>query len=113
MSELFEKTAAELASLLRDKSTSSAEITRSLLDRIDSTDEKVRAFVTVTGDLALEMADEADRHPHRDQGQHVPERPTDDLWFENPRELRPAVRRDGRSTHPRRGHGDSRSGKHG
>jgi aspartyl-tRNA(Asn)/glutamyl-tRNA(Gln) amidotransferase subunit A len=61
VSELFEKTAAELASLLRDKSTSSAEITRSLLERIDSTDEKVRAFVTVTADLALEMADEADR----------------------------------------------------
>ncbi len=61
MSELFEKTATDLASLLRGRSTSSAEITRSLLDRIDSTDEKVRAFVTVTPDLALEMAEEADR----------------------------------------------------
>ena len=58
---LYEMTATDLAGLLTKKKASSVEITRSLLDRIDKVDDKVRAYVTVTGDLAIKMAEEADR----------------------------------------------------
>lgn len=61
MSELYEKTATELAQLLEQKETTSVEITRSVLDRIEQTEEKLNCYVTRTADLALEMAEEADR----------------------------------------------------
>lgn len=61
MSELYEKTASELAKMLRDKDVSSVEITQSLLARISAVDEKVRSYVAVIPELALEMAAEADR----------------------------------------------------
>ena len=61
MSDLCEKTATELARLLRDRETSSVEITRSVLDRIDAAEERVKAYVTVRPDMALEMAQDADR----------------------------------------------------
>jgi aspartyl-tRNA(Asn)/glutamyl-tRNA(Gln) amidotransferase subunit A len=57
---LYEKTAWELADLLRTRETSAVEITRSCLDRIASVDEKVRAFVTLTGERAIEDARRAD-----------------------------------------------------
>jgi len=61
VTDLYELTAAELARLLREKKASSMEITRSFLDRIEKVEEKVKAFITVTPELALEMAEEADR----------------------------------------------------
>ena len=61
MSELYEKTATELAHLLKQKETTSVEITRSVLDRIDRTEEKLNCYVTLTADLAMELAEEADR----------------------------------------------------
>jgi aspartyl-tRNA(Asn)/glutamyl-tRNA(Gln) amidotransferase subunit A len=61
VSDLCEKTATELARLLRDRETSSVEITRSVLDRIDAAEERVKAYVTVRPDMALEMAQDADR----------------------------------------------------
>ncbi|MEW6350838.1 MAG: Asp-tRNA(Asn)/Glu-tRNA(Gln) amidotransferase subunit GatA [Thermodesulfobacteriota bacterium] len=58
---LYEMTASELSGLLKKRKVSSVEITKALLDRIAEVDGKVRAYVTVTADLALEMAQEADR----------------------------------------------------
>ncbi len=61
MSDLCEKTATQLAQLLRNREISSVEITRSVLDRIEVADERVRAYVTVTPEMALDIAEEADR----------------------------------------------------
>lgn len=61
MSNLFEMTAAELARLLKEKKTSSVEITESVLARISAVEDKVHSYVTVSADSALEMAKEADR----------------------------------------------------
>jgi len=61
VSDLCEKTATQLAQLLRNREISSVEITRSVLDRIEVADERVRAYVTVTPEMALDIAEEADR----------------------------------------------------
>ncbi len=61
MTDLYELTAAELARLMTEKKASSTDITRSFLDRIEKVEDKVKAFITVTPELALEMAEEADR----------------------------------------------------
>ncbi len=58
---MYDKTAAELATLLRAGETSSREITRAFLERIEAVDGKLNSFVTVTAGLAEEMAGEADR----------------------------------------------------
>ena len=47
--------------LLTRREISSVELTRSCLDRIHEVEDRVKAFVTVTGDLALQQAQEADR----------------------------------------------------
>ena len=57
---MHEKTLSELSRGLRNKEFSSLELTRSYLDRILSLDSKLNAFITVTEDLALEMARAAD-----------------------------------------------------
>ncbi|WP_041286220.1 Asp-tRNA(Asn)/Glu-tRNA(Gln) amidotransferase subunit GatA [Desulfomonile tiedjei] len=54
-------TASELARVLISGETTSVEITRSLLARIDKLEESIHAYVTVDPDSALEMAAEADR----------------------------------------------------
>jgi aspartyl-tRNA(Asn)/glutamyl-tRNA(Gln) amidotransferase subunit A len=61
VSHLYEKTAWELAEILRNRDASSVDVTRSVLDRIGAVDEKVNSYVTVTEELALTMAEEADR----------------------------------------------------
>lgn len=61
MPDLYEMSASQLAEILRDKKASAVEVTRSVLARIESVEEKVRAYITVTPDLALEMAADADR----------------------------------------------------
>ncbi|MBM3299159.1 MAG: Asp-tRNA(Asn)/Glu-tRNA(Gln) amidotransferase subunit GatA [Deltaproteobacteria bacterium] len=53
--------AAELAAILKKGETTSVEVTRSILDRIESVEPKVKAYISVTPDLAMEMAREADR----------------------------------------------------
>lgn len=45
---------------LRNKDFSSVELTKACLARIEETDEKIRSFITVTADLALEQAKDAD-----------------------------------------------------
>ncbi len=53
--------ATELAAWVRAKQVSPREITRSVLDRIDRLDAGVNAFALLTPDLALEMAQDAER----------------------------------------------------
>jgi aspartyl-tRNA(Asn)/glutamyl-tRNA(Gln) amidotransferase subunit A len=68
LSHLYEMTAAQLARLLREKKTSSVEITESVLQRIDSVDDRVHAYVTVARDTARAMAKAADEQLARGEG---------------------------------------------
>ena len=61
MAELTDLTLLEAASALRAGDVSSTELTRACLDRIQSLDSQVRAFLTVTEDLALAQAKAADQ----------------------------------------------------
>src|SRR5512136_2709255 len=51
----------EAHELLKNKKISSVELTKSYLERIKQVEPKVKALVTVTGELALEQARQADR----------------------------------------------------
>lgn len=61
MPDLYEMSAAQLAEVLREKRACAVEVAKSFLARIESVEEKVRAFLSVTPDLALDMAAAADR----------------------------------------------------
>ncbi|WP_226482511.1 amidase [Natrinema amylolyticum] len=54
-------TAAGLARAIRDGECSPTEVVESVLERIRERNDRTNAFVTVTDDLAREMAEEADR----------------------------------------------------
>ena len=58
--KLTSLTVREAGSLLGRREVSSVELTEATLDRIRAVDERVRAFVTVTEELALRLAREAD-----------------------------------------------------
>ncbi len=58
--ELFQYSIGPLREMLAKKEISATELTRALLDRINSVDSKINAYITVTGDLALKQAAEAD-----------------------------------------------------
>jgi aspartyl-tRNA(Asn)/glutamyl-tRNA(Gln) amidotransferase subunit A len=58
---LFGLTATHLGKLLREKETSSVEITESVLKRIEAVEPKVHSYVSQYADLAMEMAREADK----------------------------------------------------
>lgn len=60
MPNFYEMTAAELARVIRAKEATSVEITRSVLERIDAVEDKIRSYVTIEAESALEMAKEAD-----------------------------------------------------
>ncbi len=60
MSELCDRTASELAELLRRGEVSSVEVTRSCLARMDALEPRLNAFLTRTDELALEQAARAD-----------------------------------------------------
>ncbi|MCW5977067.1 MAG: hypothetical protein KIT09_03280 [Bryobacteraceae bacterium] len=55
-SEIVFQSAADLAPLLRRRKLSPVEVVRAHLDQIKALDAKVQAFITVTGDHALEQA---------------------------------------------------------
>lgn len=57
---LFDKTIHELHGLLKKKETSSVELTKEYLKRINDTESKLHSFVTVTEDHALLQAKKAD-----------------------------------------------------
>lgn len=59
-SEIFYMTIEEMAKALKSKQVSAMEITKSHLERIDSIDPKIGAFLTVCGDNALANAQKAD-----------------------------------------------------
>lgn len=59
--ELFELTLYELHEKLAKREVSSVEATRALLARIEATDSRVNAYITVTPDEALAAAEAADR----------------------------------------------------
>jgi len=57
---MFQKTIAELITQLHNKSISSVELTQAYLDRIQALDQNFNSFITVTPELALEQAKQAD-----------------------------------------------------
>jgi aspartyl-tRNA(Asn)/glutamyl-tRNA(Gln) amidotransferase subunit A len=58
--ELYDLTIAEARDLLVKREISSRQLTQAVLDRIAAVDARVRAYVTVTEDIALAQADAAD-----------------------------------------------------
>lgn len=63
--ELYEVTIHQAHQLLKNREVSSLELTRAVLERIEKTEEKVHAFVSVTGDEALNQAAQADERIKR------------------------------------------------
>ncbi|MCL2760161.1 MAG: Asp-tRNA(Asn)/Glu-tRNA(Gln) amidotransferase subunit GatA [Desulfuromonadales bacterium] len=59
--ELFELTIKELHEKLKNRDISSVEVTKSYLERIAATDDKINAFVAVTEKEALRAAEDADK----------------------------------------------------
>ena len=60
-SELPFLSASELSKLMAAKEVSPVEATEAYLERIESLDSKLRAFVTVTADVALDAAKKAEQ----------------------------------------------------
>ncbi|MCL5265467.1 MAG: amidase family protein, partial [Chloroflexi bacterium] len=58
--ELYKLTVHEAHDLLSRKQISSVELTQAVLDRIAQTDGTIKAYITVTPELALEQARRAD-----------------------------------------------------
>jgi aspartyl-tRNA(Asn)/glutamyl-tRNA(Gln) amidotransferase subunit A len=59
--EPYSLTAHASKELLQKRESSSVELTKAVFSRISAVEEKVRAYITLTYDLAIEMAKEADR----------------------------------------------------
>ena len=59
--KLFEYKAFELSDMLRDGKISSAELTKSVLDRIDEVEPKIDAYLTLCGESAMESAKQVDK----------------------------------------------------
>ena len=60
-SELINKTGHQLRTLLDSKEVSSEELTRAYLARIEAVDGGLNCYNTVTGEVALSMAKDADK----------------------------------------------------
>ncbi len=58
--ELYDLTIKEASEKLRKHEVSSRELTEAHLRRIEAIDDKVKSYLTVTAELALKQADEAD-----------------------------------------------------
>jgi aspartyl-tRNA(Asn)/glutamyl-tRNA(Gln) amidotransferase subunit A len=61
MPDFHELTAHQARKLLDKREISSRDLTQACLERIRAVDDRVQAFLTVTGDQALERADAADK----------------------------------------------------
>jgi aspartyl-tRNA(Asn)/glutamyl-tRNA(Gln) amidotransferase subunit A len=59
--EILFRSVAELAPLLKERKLSPVELVRAFLDRIEAVNPRVNAFITVTGEQALEQARKAER----------------------------------------------------
>ena len=62
---LYELAVHEAHELLKRREVSSLELTKSVLERIDAVESKIRACVTITKDIALKQAQEADDNIHK------------------------------------------------
>ncbi|MEG0018361.1 MAG: amidase, partial [Hydrogenoanaerobacterium sp.] len=58
--ELYNKTATELAKMLRQKQCSAAELATSVFDRIEATEGRVGAYITLQKEAAFKKAAEVD-----------------------------------------------------
>lgn len=70
MSELMNKTAAQLSEMLAQKQTSAVELTQAALDKTAAADKKVGAYITVAGEQALAAAKAIDER--RAAGEELP-----------------------------------------
>jgi len=59
--ELWRLTIHEAHQLLRRREISAVELTKAVLERLSEVEDKIKAFLTITDELALKMAGEADR----------------------------------------------------
>ena len=59
-SNLYDLTLHEARQLLDGRQVSSRELTQAILDRVQHVEPQIKAYVTVTGDMALQQAGEAD-----------------------------------------------------
>ncbi|OPX89678.1 MAG: Glutamyl-tRNA(Gln) amidotransferase subunit A [Pelotomaculum sp. PtaB.Bin104] len=59
--QLYQLTAHEMHDLLINKELSSEELNNSIFDRIEAVEDKIKAFVTITKESALERARSVDR----------------------------------------------------
>ena len=59
--KLYELTIQEAHRLLRKKEISSKDLTRAILDRINSVDDAVGAYITIDGERAMDQAQIADK----------------------------------------------------
>ncbi len=58
---LYRKGIAELSEMLSNNETTAKEIAVSVFDRIEQVEDRIKAYVTITKDEALAMADKADQ----------------------------------------------------
>ena len=58
--ELYKLTAHELSDMLKSGEVSSEEITKSVIERIENTEDKVDCYITRTSEIALETAKKVD-----------------------------------------------------
>ena len=63
--DLFGASAAELGRMMRSRKITSEALTRGYLDRLRSFGKRLNAVVTLTDDLALEQARQADQDIRR------------------------------------------------
>jgi aspartyl-tRNA(Asn)/glutamyl-tRNA(Gln) amidotransferase subunit A len=73
--ELYRLTISELRELLDKKEISAKDIVNSIYQRIDAVEEKVKAFVTITKDKAMKMADDVQKKIDQNVAS-LPETPT-------------------------------------
>lgn len=59
--ELWQLTVHQAHQLLKRREISSVELTKAVLERIGAVESKVKAFLTITDDVALKMAEDADK----------------------------------------------------
>ena len=93
--ELFSLGIAELRKMLERREISASDIYNSVFKRIDSVEDRIKAYVTVTREKALEMAEQSDkelvsrerkntfRNPYCGKRQYVHKRDTHDLCIKN------------------------------
>ena len=67
---LYEKTASELSEMLNNKECSAEELCKDVLDRINETENKVGAYVSVSYESALENAEKIDTARQRGEKLH-------------------------------------------